>query len=365
MLDSGIPFDDIHYDISIIDGYNKKNNFVWSPRELGKTTSILVQKVYKRYKEKGEPALFLYNMAADITEAQVISIENSINKFKGREVHLSAQKDCTTIWVIWDGKGKKDRKVFAIMASVAAPIRRLKGLNFGKLSCIIYDEAIVNTRMGEKYPTGLAFKVKEIYKTFARESRPALLKLYCLGNPYSKYHPLLVDWNVPINTIKKGQILSGKDWVVHAATLSDELKQWILQNDPQHDWDDTYEKYSFDGDAINDENVWIEEKCPPHYVLKYVFKVQDRYVWVWRFNGLQMMDDNLLSRSYWIESRKESPGKRRDVISCDFESMTKSTLLLDAFKGLFDSLKRAIALNRVSYASPEAYYYIQQIYAIA
>ena len=365
MLNEGIQFDDIHYDISVLDGYNKPKNFCWSPRELGKSTSILVQKVYKRYKDAGEPALFLYNMAADITEAQVISIENTINKFKGREVHLSSTKDCTTIWCIWDGKSKKDRKLFAILASVAAPIRRLKGLNFGKLSCIVYDEAIVNTRMGEKYPTGLAFKIKEIYKTFARESRPAMLKLYCFGNPYSKYHPLLVDWGVPINKIKKGTILADKDWVVQAASLSDELKQWIMENEPNHDWDDTYERYAFDGDAINDDNVWIEENQPQNYSLKYVFKVQDRYVYVWRLNYLATNEDCLLSRAYWIDVKKDAPGKRRDVISVDFESMTKSTLLLDSFRGLFDSMKRAIALNRVSYSSPEAYYYIQQIYTLA
>lgn len=210
MINDGIAFDDLHFSIATVDGYNKSKNFVWSCRELGKTTSILIQKVYKQFKEKGRPTLFLYNMAADITEAQVMSMETSINKFKGREVHLSIGKDSNTIWLIYDGN-KKNRSLFAIMASVGAPIRRLKGLNFGKLACIVYDECIVNTAMGEKYPANLAFKVKEIYKTFERESRPEKLKLYCFGNPYSKYHPLLIDWGVPINKIKKGCCLAGKD----------------------------------------------------------------------------------------------------------------------------------------------------------
>jgi hypothetical protein len=359
MLSEGIQFDDIHYDISVLDGYNKAKNFCWSPRELGKSTSILVQKTYKRYKEFGEPTLFLYNMAADITEAQVISMENSINKFKGREVHLSVSKDCSTIWCVWDGN-KKERRLFAILASVGAPIRRLKGLNFGKLACIVYDECIINTSMGEKYPKALAFKIKEIYKTFARESRPALLKLYCFGNPYSKYHPLLVDWGVPINQIKKGTILAGKDWVVQAAVLSDKLKDWIIKNDPNHDWDDTYEKYAFEGDAINDDQVWIEEKQPEGYKLKWCFKIQDRYLWVWRMNPISI--DSVVTCSYWIEAKAEPPGKRRDVISADFESMTRNSVLLDVYRGLFDSMKRAVALNRVSYSSPEAYYLIQLIY---
>lgn len=363
MLNEGAEFDKIHFDISTQDGYNKPKNFCWSPRELGKTTSVLIQRVYKRYKEQGRPTLFLYNMGADITEAQVTSIENTINKFRGREVHLSIRKDSSSIWLVWDGFKKKDQKLFAILASVGAPIRRLKGLNFGKLACIVYDEAIVNTAMGEKYPPNLAFKIKEIYKTFARESRPEVLKLYCFGNPYSKYHPLLVDWGVPINQIKKGFCLAGPDWVVQAAVLSPELREYILETDPNHNWDDTYERYAFDGDAINDENVWIEEKCPEGFRLRYVFKVQDRYVWVWRNQGYSA-DDEVLCRSYWIDSRADAPGKRRDVISADFESLTRNAYLIDTFQGFFNALRRSIALNRVSYSSPEGFYLIQQFYTM-
>lgn len=361
MLNEGIAFDGIHFTIATVDGYNKSKNFVWSCRELGKTTSILVQKVYKQFKEKGRPTLFLYNQAVDITEAQVVSMENSINKFKGREVHLTIGKDSPSIWLIYDGS-KKERNLFAIMASVSAPIRRLKGLNFGKLACIVYDECIVNTAMGEKYPNGLAFKIKEIYKTFARESRPEKLKLYCFGNPYSKYHPLLVDWGVPINKIKKGCCLAGSDWVVQAAAMTPELRDYILKTDPEHDWDDTYERYAFDGDSINDDNVWIEEERPDGFRLKYCFKVQDRYVWIWRSNGIEI-SDLMVSASYWIEAKKESPGKRREVVSVDFESMTMNTVLKDAYSGLFDALKRAVALNKVSYSTPEAFYLIQLIYS--
>lgn len=90
MMDSGIQFDNLHYDISKLDSYNRPKSFCWSCRELGKSTSVLVQKVYKAYKEKGRPTLFLYNMAADISSAQVLSMEQTINKFKGREVHLSS-----------------------------------------------------------------------------------------------------------------------------------------------------------------------------------------------------------------------------------------------------------------------------------
>ena len=78
-----------------------------------------------------------------------------------------------------------------------------------------------------------------------------------------------------------------------------------------------------------------------------------------------MITDTVFSRAYWIEARKDAPGKKRAVISIDFESMTKSTFLIDTYQGIFDSLKRAVALNRVTYSSPEAYYLIQQVYELA
>lgn len=143
--------------------------------------------------------------------------------------------------------------------------------------------------------------------------------------------------------------------------MTPELRDFILNANPDHDWDDTYERYAFDGDAINDDNVWIDEKRPDGFKLRYCFKIQDRYLWVWRGVNFQL-DEEIWSRTYWLDARPDAPGKRRDVISIDFESMTKSSLLINTFRGLFDSLKRAIALNRVSYSTPEAYYLVQLVY---
>ena len=359
MLNEGITFDNIHYNISKLDSYNKKWNFCWSPRELGKSTAIDVQKIYKLYHDLELPSLVLFNQAADMTEAQVLSMENTINKFKGREVHLKVKKDSGTIWIIYDCK-ESIEKIFCVFASLGAPIRRLKGLNLGPIGCIVYDEFMVNTKMGEKYPAELAFKIKEIYKTFVRECRPRLLKIYCLGNPYSKYHPLFVDLKVNINDIKKGKTLVGKDYVIDAAVLSDELKEIILKNDPTHNFDDPYEKYAFEGDAINDEEINIEENQPENYKLKTVFKIQDRYLWIYK--GDIEITQFIKYPRYWMTTSAVQPGKRREIICIDFESMVKNGQLVKLFKGYFNSLKDNIAANQVTYSSPEAYYLAQLVY---
>lgn len=360
MLNDGITFDNIHYNISKLDSYNKKWNFCWSPRELGKTTAIDVQKIYKQYKENGWPSVILFNQAADITEAQVVSLENTINKFKGREVHLRIKKDSTTIWLIYD-EANEQSNLFAIMASIGAPIRRLKGLNVGPIAAIIYDEFTINTKLGEKYPEGLAFKLKEIYKTFARECRPRLLKIYCFGNPYSKYHPLFVDLGVNINAIKKGKIIRGRNYVIDAAVLSDELKEWILTNEPEHEFDDTYEKYAFDGDAINDEEINLVENQPEGYKLKTVFKIDDRYLWVYR--GEIEISKYEKYAKYWMKTTPVRPGKRQDIICLNFQSMVKNGQLIRLFRGYLQNLGDNIAANQVMYETPEAYYLAQVIYS--
>lgn len=88
-------------------------------------------------------------------------------------------------------------------------------------------------------------------------------------------------------------------------------------------------------------------------------------MYVWRSERGTIPNEDCYGFVFWMEATDKVPGKRRDVIAIDFESMIKETYLLDAFRGLFTSLKRSIALNRVSYNSPEAYYLIQQIYEAA
>lgn len=56
------------------------------------------------------------------------------------------------------------------------------------------------------------------------------------------------------------------------------------------------------------------------------------------------------------------PGKRREIICIDFESMVKNGQLVKLFKGYFTSLKDNIAANQVTYSSPEAYYLAQLVY---
>ena len=92
MMDSGIERDSIHYNLSEDEGYNCPIMAVISPREPGKTTSITLDRVYADFRKKGLPAVALVNQAVDCTEAFMQSFENTINEFRGYEIHTRYTK---------------------------------------------------------------------------------------------------------------------------------------------------------------------------------------------------------------------------------------------------------------------------------
>lgn len=134
MLDSGIERDKIHYSVTEDDGYNAPINFIISPREPGKTTSILLDKIYKPFKSKGLPAVVLVNQPADISEAFLASFEELINEFKGYEIHTKYPKSAKdTVTTIFDSDTGKP---FIHVLSLSTKKTRLKRLVLGEISCI-------------------------------------------------------------------------------------------------------------------------------------------------------------------------------------------------------------------------------------
>lgn len=92
--------DSIHYSVLQDDGYDTAIVFAISPREPGKTTSMIIDKGYAGFK-KGLPMVVLVNQAADIMEDYLASFETVINKFDGYHIETRYSKSkvdtCTCI----------------------------------------------------------------------------------------------------------------------------------------------------------------------------------------------------------------------------------------------------------------------------
>ena len=147
------------------------------------------------------------------------------------------------------------------------------------------DEFIVDVRGGEKYLTDEANKFKEIYNTFNRfcvrkYHRP--IKCYFAGNPYSVYTPLFTWLNVDLSKVHPGAFIVGPNYVIECYQIKQELREFILANNPLYgDFDDSYTRYAFGGEAINDANIPVNAIQPDGYKLKWVFRICHKYLGVY------------------------------------------------------------------------------------
>ena len=359
--------DNIHYDFRHVDRYNKAFNFVISARELGKSTAIW-WKVYLWAYHKHSPAIVLRRMTVDITEAYVDSIAKMINKFlpENKRFNLYYKKKAIDEGVCDVFMDKKCTRQLCRLVALNVPKSRMKSLAIDKPSFIIFDEFIIDTMQGEKYLNGELDRFRELYNTYNRfrvETIGKPIKCYFLGNPYTIFSPYVLWLNVPLNEIKEGNILIGSNWYFECAKLSEELKAFILEHNPLYEFDDSYKRYAFGAQAINDDRFIVNPKRPDNYTLRFIFKVQQRYVYIWQKNSNIAFD--LHHSKFWVETSDSLITTNKPIYAIDFENLTEGTTLwLPELKACIMLLRYAIARRDVTYKSIEAGYYIQEIYKI-
>ena len=95
-----------------------------------------------------------------------------------------------------------------------------------------------------------------------------------------------------------------------------------------------------------------------------MFKVSNRYLYAWRAPASTGEDFPFVYK-YWMQATADPPGKRQQLMCADFTQLCANGALLKAYRGFFGNLKTAVALNRVLYADPEAFYLTQVVYGAA
>lgn len=349
MLDSGKERDNIHFSILDDDGYGKPFVYVFSPREPGKTTSMILDKVYPAFKRE-TPFVIMVNKIAEVTDELVLSFETTVNTFKGYEVHLEPKGTFQGgVRTVYTAGNKKERKIFCYIIAWSTPLTRLKRINLGKIGGVWFDEAQPNVAIGEKYEKGLAQKWNEFMTTVNRNSYPKVCRCYFTSNFYSRYHPVLEYLGVNSKQLEIGKKFTGKDWLVDCYQLKPELREYILKHNPYYQFDDTYNKY-FQGIAIADENVPIQEDKPEGCQLYAAFKTDYGYLWIWKQTILRPG-----CNAFWIDLTKERPGKRTDVFIVDFKDMDGLGYMLKPYVSLFGSLKAHMANGKALFSSPGAF----------
>lgn len=344
-----MKLDNIHYSYREIDGYNKAFNFVMSPREPGKTTNMWVAKIYYGWLKDSKPWIYTVRQSVEITEAMIETIFAEIQKFTDTPLEPEYNKGTFKEGIV---DVKLNGKMFIRIISLSIQMRRIKLAKLVNIKGVFTDEYIIDPKTKEKYLTNEAFKIKEAYSTWRRESE-GVLKWYFAGNPYSLYNPLFIDWNVEVNKLRKGEFYVGGNFVIQWATLNPLLREKLLRDNPLYEFDEDYAGYALEGSAINDANIPIGIK-PESYKLSIVFKYGKKYIGI--FKG----DD--YNAPYYAEEIS-TPSKSRDIYCFEFDDLVERGIIMSfEERRKLQRFKDSMRTFNVIFSDINIYYMIIEIY---
>ena len=354
-------FDNIHIDLSKLDGYNKRFVFVQSPRSTGKST-IMCKKIYKAFKEENRPSLIIRRQIVDISEQYINDMEGVINKFLPDDEKIKFYYKSTSIKegiidiYINENDMKLHKNVFLRFTALSIKMVRLKGGFLKNIKYMFYDEYIIDVYNGEKYLPNEVIKFKELYNTYYRESPD--LKAYFMGNIYSIFNPFH-DWiKLDYNKIFDGCILSGDNWIYNKYEPTQELIDLLMKN-PLYQDDPDYTNYALYGIAVNDLNKIIVANQPQNFKLAYLFKTNNKYIGVYR-TGLYNQESYL----YWAASIKWNPDYQRQAMCFDFGQLGINTFIPDRDLLMrLRPLKYAMQHRNIAFDNIATSYALEYIYS--
>ena len=169
-----IQRDNLHYSYRPIDGYNKAFNIVISPRELGKTSQMWMDKIYTPWKKNHKPWIYLVRQAVEIDDALIESIfSTNMNKFTDdnlQPIYKSSSFSDGIVDIFLEVKHLEKKEVkqddgslkmedvevsekflFFRIVSLNIKMYRIKKAILRNIAGVFMDEFIINPEFGEKY----------------------------------------------------------------------------------------------------------------------------------------------------------------------------------------------------------------------
>lgn len=344
--------DNLHYSYRAIDGFPQPFKFVMSPREPGKTTMLWL-KFYNAWKIDKRPHFYLVRQVVEICDSLITTIFDSIlNVFTDDNIEPQYNKGAFKDGIV---DVKINGEIFFRLVALSIKTQRIKKTVLNNARGSIMDEYIVNPKFGEKYLQGEAEKIKEAYSTWRRGTDKDFT-MYFLGNPYSLFNPLFVDWGVNIADLKKGKFTSGDIYVIHWAELNPELKKQLLEKNPLYKFDEDYSNYAIEGQAVNDIHIKTGD-LPPNYRLKLAIRIEGHIIGIFQNQFYEDKEDRFYCK--FIEDVSE----KRTIFCFEFSELVDRTCLLSLEDRLkFQKFKEAMRKRLVSFQNINCYYFIEEVY---
>ena len=347
-----VIFDNLHWNSRRIDSYNKSINFIFGPREPGKTTAMWL-KIYNGWKKDKRPWIYLVRNSVEINEALIDSIfDTTINKFTDDNITPQYVKGAFKEGIV---DVKIEGVIIFRIVSLNIQLRRIKLAVLRNAKGCFMDEYIVNPKNGEKYLKDEWYKIKEAFTTWRRECEGDF-KMYFTANPYSLYNPIFVGLGIDLSKLKKGEIFVGDYFAIEWVSLSPKLKEWLLEKNPFYKFDEDYSDYALEGSSMNDKHIRLSS-MPKDFYLQYILRFEGKEIGVYK--ARYYIEDG--DRFYIGEIKDLS--KAKTVFCFDFEDIVGNSALISYEDRLrFSSLKKALSKNKVVFDSIPIYYLIVEIY---
>ena len=373
-----IQRDNLHYSYRPIDGYNKAFNIVISPRELGKTSQMWMDKIYTPWKKNHKPWIYLVRQAVEIDDALIESIfSTNMNKFTDdnlQPIYKSSSFSDGIVDIFLEVKHLEKKEVkqddgsvkmedvevsekflFFRIVSLNIKMYRIKKAILRNIAGVFMDEFIINPEFAEKYLPKEFERLQEAYSTWRREA-DGVLKMYFCGNPYSLFNPLFVGLKVDIAKLKRDSFYVGDTFVIHWAILTEALKQKILEENPFYKFDEEYANYAVEGCAVNDKNIKLG-KQPRNFYLSFVLKMNGKFIGVFQNNYMESLEDRYFCKFL------DEVSARRTIYCFDFTEMVERSILVSMDERMkLKRYKEAMRKRLVTFEDINVYYYMEEVY---
>lgn len=373
-----IPRDNLHYSFRPIDGYNKAINIVISPRELGKTSQMWMDKIYLPWKKNHKPWIYLVRQAVEIDDALIESIfSTNMNKFTDdnlKPIYKSSSFSDGIVDIFLEVKHTEKKEVkqedgslkeedvevserflFFRIVSLNIKMYRIKKAILRNIAGVFMDEFIINPKFNEKYLPREYERLEEAYSTWRREA-DGVLKVYLVGNPYSLFNAIFVGLKVDVSKLKRDSFYVGDSYVIHWAVLSPELRAKILEENPFYKFDEEYSNYAVEGCAVNDKNIRLG-KQPRNFYLSFVLKMGGKFIGIFQNNYMESLEDRFFCKFL------DEVSARRTIYCFEFEEMVDRSILMSMDERMkLKRYKEAMRKRLVTFEDINVYYYMEEVY---
>lgn len=370
--------DRLHYQFDQIDKYDKAFNFIISPREPGKSTGMWL-KLVKKYFKYGHTGIVFKRRLVDITESWIQSIATQINPFLRKQYRIpkfyfkkgQCGKGMVDIYITEEDMKAGQNPIMRIIA-LTVPVGRVKSTALDNCGDMYFDEFIIDTVHGEKYAPNEVKSFRDIYDTYKRWAllapHPHKLKCYFCGNPYSVYNPYFIWLDAPLQDIKPGALLIGKEWLIQCYQVTPELREWILKTNPNYTFDDSYTQYAFGGVSVNDLRYRVNARKPSGYRIRWIFRVCEKFLIVWAKGEFATAEEELNGAKYWVETCNKLPYNNinRTIWAFDINDLITDTQLFRAtqYGRRFFVLSYAFTKRNIEFKTVEGAILLEAIFTM-